>query len=521
MNRFTFMGLLILVTACDADYTSHSSDVDLDVDDGDAAPGAGGASDTGFDDGLGSEEENDYQSLRPATTPGYVFVANVERDTISRIAVPSLEVVTAPVGVRPVSVQAAPTGDKVISFNIGSDDVSIVDAETLDVLTVDVQPSLNQMALSPDGKWAVLYHDVDAEGASAPLQQGTISYNEISVVSLETGAHLEAVVGTFPHDVVFTEDSSRAVVVSDDYLAMLTLNEDDLDPVRVQLSDDVQDPPRAEEVVLAPDNRYAFVRQFAVDHLVLVDLLDASIQLLPVGANPTDMDLTPNGDEIVVVARSAKELWVYDTADPTAPAHVTPLPEDDLYGSVVMLPDASRGLLYSTQGGQARYGVWDRTDGTVQTRRLEKPVASLGLSPDGATALVFHTLENGEISPESAFYDAEALTIIGLDTFFPNPLKLTAPPLAFANAPDGRTGYFILSGAPYLGVLDYETIDHTMQPLPSSPTHLGVLPSSNVAFVNQVHSLGRLSFYDPAALENRGAPLQTLTGFELNAEIER
>ena len=47
-----------------------------------------------FDDGLGSEEESDFLALRPATTNTYVFVANPDRNTVTRINVETLEVMT-------------------------------------------------------------------------------------------------------------------------------------------------------------------------------------------------------------------------------------------------------------------------------------------------------------------------------------------------------------------------------------------------------------------------------------------
>ena len=56
--------------------------------------------------------------------------------------------------------------------------------------------------------------------------------------------------------------------------------------------------------------------------------------------------------------------------------------------------------------------------------------------------------------------------------------------------------------------------------LPSEPVHLGVLPEEDTAFVNQSHPLGRLSFYDPDVADGE-APLQTITGFELNSAIEQ
>lgn len=516
--------LLLLTAGCSAADFALKNSADTGYY-GDSYFDGGSAADEDsdtLDDGYGSEEENDFLSLLPATTRRYVFVVNTERDTVSRISVPELEVVTVDVGVRPSVISTAADYSRAVTFNAGSDDVSIIDAETLEVQTVDVQPNLNQMAVSPDGAWAIVYHDVAAEDADDDPPEGAISYNELSLVNLETLDHIEAVVGTFPHEVAFTDDGSLAVVVSDDYLAVIDLTEREPDPIRIPLTANTLNPPVAEEILLPPSGEYAFVRQYGVDALKLVDLVSATTEDLLVGANPTDMDLSPDQSEAIVVARNARELWVYDVADPFATPKIIAMPEDDVYGSVLMSPDNSKGLLYSTQSGQARYGVWDRSTDTVSTFPLEKPVASVGVSPLGNTALVFHTAENGDIDPESSFYDKNALTLIELDgaSFFPNPIQLEAAPMAYANAADGETGYFIMEGLPYLGVLDYEAISHHIEVLPSEPVHLGALPEEDTAFVNQSHPLGRLSFYDPDVADGE-APLQTITGFELNSAIEQ
>ena len=500
--------------AMSSDEASYAGEADSDY--------AYGSADTGYDadDGLGSEEENDFLGLRPATTNKYVFVVNTERDTVTRIAVPSLEVITTSVGVRPGVVVTSSDYSRAVTFNAGSDSVSIIDAETLAVTEVEVRDNLNAMKMSPDGKWVICYHDISVESEPA---DGSISYNEISIVDLENAIHHEAVVGTFPHDVKFTDDSATAVVVSDDYLAVIDLGSgNETSPDRIALSEDTIDPPVAEEILLDPAGQYAFVRQYGVSELVLVDLLSRSTEGLAVGANPTDMDLSPDGSQAIVVARGSGELWVYDIESPTFAPDIIELPEGAVFGSLLMSPDNTQGLLYSTASGQARYGVWDRDSDSVEIHSLVKPVAGIGVSPVGGTALVFHTLDNGDIDPGSPFYDAHALTLIDLDDFFTNPIQLAAEPTSYANAADGQTGFFIMEGSEHVGVLDYGSLIHDMQTLPSAPVYLGVLPDTNTAYISQEHDLGRISFYNPEAdVEAGEAELQTVTGFELNSAIDQ
>ena len=59
------------------------------------------------DDGLGSETEEAVLMLVPATTNAYVLVANPDRNTVTRIEVETLNVMTAEVGVNPILVETS------------------------------------------------------------------------------------------------------------------------------------------------------------------------------------------------------------------------------------------------------------------------------------------------------------------------------------------------------------------------------------------------------------------------------
>ena len=477
----------------------------------------GGSGGDGGDDGDGYEPEegDDFLALEPASTDAYVFVANPNRDTVTRISVPQLAVITTKVGVNPQVVATTADYATAVTFNQGSDDVSIIASETLDVATVDVRDDYNNMVLSPDGGWVACYHDqglTEAEGADG----GTQSFNEVSFVRLGDASHHPMVVGFNPREIQFTRDGALAVVVSDAYLALVDLTAAAPTPVRVQIAADLLAPPAAEEVLLSPDGRYAIVRQFGSNELVVVDLTTQSVERIDVGDNPTDLDATPDGTQAVAVARGSGQLWIYDLADPFAEPTVIPLPEGEVFGSVIMSPDGSQALLYSTASGVARYASWDRTTNDIAVHALVKPVSGMRVSPSGDTALVFHDKSaNTDVDSDSPFYNEWALTLVDLDDFFANPLRLPNRPSSFAATEDGSTGFFIMETEPYLEVIDFDSLLYTEVALKSAPVHLGVLPETDTAYVSQEHELGRISFYD-VALDT----LQTITGFELNAGIE-
>jgi len=471
----------------------------------------------GFDEDLGSEEEVDLLGLRPASTMEHVFVANRERDTLTRINVPSLDVLTVSVGNEPTTVATTTDHSRAVTFNIGSADLSVVDAQTLSVTTIPIRPSLNRMSLSPDGRWAICMHDLAYRDENWQDPSGALSYNEISIVDLETSTHHETVVGSFPHDVVFSDDGALAVVVSDDYAAIIDLSEAVPTTDRVDLSGDVQDTPAAEEILLTPDGQWAFVRQYGVDNLKLIALDSGELSSIQAGLNPTDMDLTVDGSTAVVVARDSSELWLFDLTDPTDVPEVISMPDGEVFGSVLMSPDGQRGLLYSTVSGESRLGVWDRDSDEITVKSLIKPLSSVGISADGEVALLFHPAEeNGQLSSDDPFYDHHAVTLLDLDSQFPNPIRLPAAPLAYDNTSDGLTGFLVTEGESSLQVLNYATLIHDEVIIPSEPVFLGVLPESDMAYISQKHSLGRISFYGASTRQ-----LQTVTGFALNAAIEQ
>jgi DNA-binding beta-propeller fold protein YncE len=483
-------------TAADYDEGGSLADDDADVDE--YAP----------------EEEDAYSVLPPATTDAFVFVANPDRNTVTRVSVADLSVITAEVGVDPHVVETTADYATAVSFNRGTDDISIIDSQTLAVQTVSVRPDFNQMVMSGDGKWVACFHDADRREAE-DLSEATWSFNEVSLVNIETRQHLPMVVGFNPREIRFSADNKQMVVVSDAYLAVVDLTAETPEPVRIPIAADTIDPPVAEEVVLTPDGRFALVRQFGASDLVVAALDSGEVNFIDVGDNPTDIDVTPDGTRAVAVARGSGELWIYDLADLFATPEVIAMPEGEVLGSVVLSPDNSKGLLYSTASNASRYTSWDRTTGEMDVLASVKPVSGIRVSPDGGVALLAHDIENGDTDPESPFYNPYAVTLVELETFFANPIRLPGEPTEFGATADGDLGFVIMEGQPTLVQLNYRTLIHDQVDLKSGAVHMGVLPETRTVYASQEHDLGRISFYDADS-----ATLQTITGFELNSGIE-
>jgi DNA-binding beta-propeller fold protein YncE len=515
---------LALLVGCTAYYTYEDNGGIGALDTGGVAvddTGRAPADDDGETD-YEAETEQDFLMLAPATTDTFVFVANPDRDTVTRVAVPSLEVLTMAVGDRPELAMTTPDHSLALVFNQGSDDLSVIEARTLDQVLVPLRSRLNAMELSPDGRWALVYRDADIEEDEQDEQdeqdEAIESYHEISLVDTASHEHWPMVVGFAPHQVRFTDQSDLAMVVGDAWLAIIDLEASTPEPVLVQLSDDLVEPPDAEELEIAPDGSFAFIRQFGADEVLVLDLASFALERVPVGDNPTDLDILPDGSKAAVVCRGSQELWLLDASDPGNPslAERLHLPPDQVLGSLLLSPDGSLGLLYTTALLQDRFVTWDIDAGSFETRGLVKPVANMSVSPNGDSLLVFHTKEDAEdADPSGPFYDRWAISLMDLEDFRTNPLRLAAEPTAYAHADDGAHGYFIMEDQPWLEVLDYATLLPEDIELKSTPIHLGVLPGTDWAYASQEHDLGRISFYD-----SDSDALETITGFELNGEIE-
>jgi hypothetical protein len=370
------------------------------------------------------------------------------------------------------------------------------------------------MVMSPDGRWVACFHDADRR-EDEDLSEDTWSFNEVSVVDIESGTHTPMVVGFNPREVRFTASSSQMVVVSDAYLAVVDLSASALQPERIPITEDTIDPPVAEEVVLTPDGRYALVRQFGASELVVAELATGLVDFIDAGDNPTDIDVTPDGQQAIAVARGSGELWVYDLTDVFAEPGVIALPEGEVLGSMVLSPDNSQGLLYSTASSATRYASWNRITGEVDLHPSVKPVDGIRMSPDGGVALLAHDIADGDTASDSPFSGEYAVTLVDLTDFFANPIRLPAEPTSFSATEDGDLGFVVMEGESSLVQLNYRSLIHDEVKLKSGAVHMDVLPDTRTIYVSQEHDLGRISFYDADQ-----ASLNTITGFELNSGIE-
>ncbi len=517
-STHTSLLALALTQGCSSDYASADK-AERDYDTAAARDESQLDSDSARDPG--AEVEEDFLTLRPAQTDIHVFIVNPARDTVTRVNVLNRDVTTVAVGDYPSVVRITEDYRQAVVFNQGDASVTLLDALTLESEVVPVRDNLNSMVLSPDGRWAVLWHSVAAERPDDPPLGGVASFSEVSLVDLFSATHVPLVVGFTPKDVTFTPDGRIALAVADASLAVLRLEQDSPVPEFIEVANPL-DPPLVEEVEVSPDGTFAFLRQRGTNALSVVELDAGIVTSIPVGSDPTDLDLTQDGEQIVLVSRGAQQVATFAVDDPFAPPDIVAIPGNQPLGSVVLGPDGS-AVLYTTAGSVGRYATWQVGTEDIELHPLPKPVTSLARTPTGDSLFVEHGPDdNSDGSTPTPYQGKPAISLVSLVDFRANTLRLDDAPLGLANSGDGRLGYLILEDQPYLEILDYRSLIYTELRLRSVPVHVGVLPDLDTsdgdqppAWVSQEHTLGRLSFYDPD-----DDTLETITGFELNAAIE-
>jgi DNA-binding beta-propeller fold protein YncE len=491
-------------------------DDDYYGDDDDGMPSDDGDGDDTSDE---PEDEDDFLTTEPRGTDVYVFVANPNRDTVSKINAWSRDIETIDVGDEPIQVLVSSDYQRAVTFNAGDDTVSVIDVTTDEVVDLDVREDFNFIQMSPNGRWVVAYFNAALEDADFDID-GVRSFTEVSFVDTVMKQVESYSVGFNPKQVQFTAESDRAVVISDSFITVADLSTAPIGLELLDLEADPVDPPVAAEVEITPSGGWAFVRYQGFDTIQAVHLETGEIGVLDAGINPTDLDLSPDGTEAIVVARDSSEVRIFDTSDPLGvDVEVLDTPDSSTIGSLVLAPSGDVGLLFTTIATEDRITFWDRNTDEMVTRGLVKPVEAVAISPDGNSALIIHTLADAE-GENDVFTDSYALTVVDLNTWLTNPVGLESKPTRWTTSNDGRFSLFIMENNRNVGVIDYATrlVDDVV--VPSQPVHIGMMPLETdpeeaLGWVSQEHELGRISFVEPYDLA-----VETVTGFELNSNID-
>lgn len=460
----------------------------------------------------------------PAIGQRYVYAAIPAEDLVARIDSQTLQVVSIDVGDDPGSLRTVPGQDVAIVLNRGDATASILRARedgTDAITTLPTIQGANRLHIAPDGRHAVARVDLEGSGGIGATLQ------EVTVLGLQSGQEraVDLAVGFRPLDVQFSQDGAQAFVISEgsiSVIALATVKGGALLPSVPLRTDPLTESP-PEEVQITADGKLALARLPGQALLRTIELSSKAISDVVLPAVPTDIDLSPDGKQALVVLRDSQELALVDLSDTQVlPGDIALLALPQPAGQIVLTPDGKTAFLFSNALDVEILQRLDLASRKLTALPLQKGVREIHAAPDGKTVLVVHNKQPGEpklTDPLDVYIDRrQGYSLVDLQSGFVK-LQLTdaAPgPVAFAS--DGSSAYLTLSD-PSAGVRAIDAIDlrgFLVHPsgLGSPPVAVGVVPATGQVYVAQSHPLGRVTFIDAKTGKRR-----TLTGFALDSQV--
>ncbi|MCO4763733.1 MAG: hypothetical protein KC502_19630 [Myxococcales bacterium] len=482
---------------------------------------------------LPPEVEKEVDFGAPEGSPNFVFVPVKGADEVVKVSGKTLKVTLVEVGDRPTVIKVVPGQDKVVVLNSGSDDVSVLTSTetTDDVRSESVLPHGNALSLDPTGNWAAVFYDHARAKPGDPVG----SFQAISLVRVGAGqtGSMEVSVGFRPKAVHFTTGAKQALVVTDDGISIIelaTVKDGDVIPA-VPVSADPFAKPKEREVQTTPDGTWAVVRQSDLKGLVAVHLPTKKLVGIPMTSVPTDLDLSPDGSQVLAVLRDSSEVALVGLPKQATNSlagkliSVKPLTA----GLARITSDGKKALLYTSVGGIEQVATLDMATAKVQPKALRKTVDYVFLPKGGHTAVLVHKPAKGpmyDLDETEAFVDnSYGYTLFDLNTGFTKLVLTPVPPLEIVTSKGPGT-----EGVPakaWLLLPDPQGLSHEVQeaalsnllttshPLGSKPQHARYLHGAGVLAVTQQHPSGRITFIDT----DKGTA-KTVTGYELNGLVK-
>ncbi|MGC8756375.1 MAG: hypothetical protein ACP5QW_07640 [bacterium] len=466
-----------------------------------------------------NQQSVSFQLSTPAATDQYVFVANATNNTVAKINKSTLVVTSIPVGSMPTIVDVTPDNKTAVVFNSGDYSVSLINISTDTVTTLPVDVYDNSMVLSPSGNVAITYFDPSKSSNLAA--NPTRNFNEVSIVNITAQTSTPVNVSFLPRLVLFTEDGSKAIVVTTSQLGVIDLKSNNYTVTRYQLVDPLQQQIDPSSLRLTSDGRFALAVIQNSNNIVVQNLINGSQSTLALGPTVTDIALTTDGSKAIAVNAGNGSLSYITLSTFSVTTQYTGL---DI-NHIAVSDDGIHAMLYTnnptttTSAGEIVY-VLSFTDSSIQAYPVIKGVSSIIMAPFTSTtgissALIVHNGPGGSSTDpvKQFFYNNYAVTMFNLYTGVSTPVALSSAPTMFAISDDGVYAYAMMPDNKAIAVFNLETQISDGFYVPSTPTFVGVMPGTHTAYIGESYTLGRLSFIEP----DQNMLLYTITGFELKA----
>ncbi len=494
------------------------------------------------DGGGGGGVEVEAELSAPIHSERFVYVAMSELDSLAKIDGTTLSVSSIPVGDQPEVLEAIPGSDGVVVLDRNNGTASIVRAVagSDDTRVVPVLPNMNRISVDPTGSYALAWFDLRRETQDAGGLDGVEaigSFQDVTVIRLRQDAErsVDLSVGFRPRDVQFNAEGTRAYVVTDDGISQIDLAaaiEDGPSIVApIDIAGDTGAAPLDLEVNVVASGEFAVIRETGAATIRVVGLSDALVGSegeVTLPGEPSDLDLSSDGGTAYAVIKETSELAVIDLTEG--------LPDDsdveriDLggedVGSITLAPTGVQAVLFTNASSVERLTVVDLGAAPqVRSFGLQKSIRSLGYDPTSTSLIVTHAKSFGDpqengISFEEFIDRSFGYSIVDIASGF-DKLQITeADPGAFRFSTETPRAYVLVDGGDgpsavaQTHVIELDTGVVRVQNMSSPPETVGILPEAGMAFVNQRHALGRVSFIN---VENDA--MRTVTGFDLNSRI--
>ena len=368
--------------------------------------------------------------------------------------------------------------------------------------TLPVPPQFRSYVFNANGSIAAAFLD--------PATVGTVGVdgllNPDAVIFIETvgAATHEVPVGFPPETVLFSEDGSKAVVLSRSQVAVVQLGEWSVS-VTFPLTLDADQEVQPQDVVLAKDGRYALVSVAGQSDLYVLDLEQESIDLVELSGSPADMLVDTASDRTLLVYNnvSSFDMLEHDLFE---------IGSFDLDEPVNQIADgADFSLLYNAGSSTHDAYLFAPETGQLIEIPTENPIDSVSLNADRTVAVSLMGPDSGISSGAGGFYDQNyCLGIIHLVADSdPVTLVLEGPPVGVELVKqDGVDRALVLMQAvDKLLSVDLDAGRATAVELEVPPLAIGTMPDGSFV-ISHDSPLGMISFFDPST-----GKIQTVAGF--------
>jgi hypothetical protein len=378
-----------------------------------------------------------------------------------------------------------------------------------------VSPVLDKAFWTASGARAAL--TVDPQNAATVIVDGFLNLNEVTFVDLADGTPHRVAVGFAADSVLFTEDETRAVVLSRSEVAVVNLGDatETCDTFAVcvtyPLTLDTDQVVYPEDVALVAEGRYALVSVRGSADLYVLDLDREAIDIIELSGVPSVLVDDPvNGRTLVGYSRRA----AVDVIDHEY-FEVSSIPVDEPCSDGVMTPAGA--MFYYVQGGRYKDVITvDSTTGDWREQRAENPilemwvgssfaVATMGVDPNGSGTV--YDANNGlgifPLAAPSSTAKADPVSIV-----------LQSEPVGFAatESAAGDSAYLLMYGVDTLLRVRLQDASATQVDLPAPA--LGLFPAADGTLVVAADSpMGMLSFVAPDSDEPTSVAGFALAGF--------